>query len=132
MNLSDIKFDHDADCTKIRKMGAGVTYVQDGVEFSSGFVPLRILEERIPKDEFDDMSPAELRAALRQSGVGSPKKKRADAQESPRKKKTRADKKPAPADDKLEGFRTADQPDYVQQALSENHAAIMAEEHAES
>ena len=127
MSLSDIKFDRDADSIKHRAMGEGVTYEQDGVLFSSGFVPLKILKERAPKDEFDDVSAAELRTRLRGGSNG----------ESPPKKKTRADKQVSTvkvtsarqrADDKLEGFRTPDQPDHIQKALAENHAAIMAEE----
>ncbi len=132
MNLSDIEFDHDADYIKNRAMGKGVTYEQDGVLFSSGFVPLKIVKARPPKDKYDDMSSAELRAALRGNGAATPGKKK--------KKKVGLKQEVAPvkvhsarqrADDKLAGFRTPNQPDYIQKALSENHAAIMAEENAE-
>ncbi len=126
MKLSDIEFDHEADCVKHRELGRGVTYEQDGVLFSSGFVALKIIKERAPKDKYDDMSAAELRAALR----GEP---------APVKKKI-VRKKPIPktpgsarqrADNKLAGFRAEDNPEYVKQALSENHAAVMAEENAQ-
>ena len=131
MNLSDIEFDHDADCVKHRTIGEGVTYEQDGVLFSSGYVPLRVLVEKPSTDKFDDMSPSELRTALRHTDaiqqLPKKKKKRAGSRE-PEKKAHSARQR---ADDKLAGFRTPDQPDYIEKALSENHAAIMAEEHAE-
>ena len=43
MNIADIEFDHDRleDAIKHRKFGAGVTYEQDGVLFSSGFVAIK-------------------------------------------------------------------------------------------
>ena len=132
MNLSDIEFDHDADCVKHRAMGEGVTYEQNGVLFSSGFVPLKIVKILPPKDEFDDMSPAELRNALRDNSIASPQKKKKKKvglkQEEASGKVHSARQR---ADDKLAGFRTPNQPDYIQQALSENHAAVMAEEKAE-
>jgi len=125
----DIEFDHDAGYIKHREMGAGVTYEQDGVLFSSGFVPLKILRERAPKDRFDDMTPDELRAELRggTTAVAAPVRKKTA------KKKTAKPKQDVRqrADDKLKGFKPESSPDYVQQALSENHAAVMAEEQAE-
>ena len=65
MNKPDIEFDHEADCIKHRELGKGVTYEQDGVLFSSGFVALKILRNRPKKDKFDNMTPDQLRAALR-------------------------------------------------------------------
>jgi hypothetical protein len=127
MSRPDIEFDHDADCIKHRELGKGVTYEQNGVLFSSGYVALKILRERPAKDKFDDMTPDELRAALR--GQKSP------VAAKPKKHKVAAPSKPQTprqsADDKLSGFRNEDNPDYVQQALSENHAAVMAEESAQ-
>ena len=124
MSKPDIEFDHDRmdDAIKHREFGHGVTYEQDGVLFSSGFVAIKILEGRKKKDKFDDMSPDDMREALRHGGGATPKKKvSAKKAHSARQR----------ADDKLSGFKTEDAPDYVQQAMSENHAAAMAEESAE-
>ena len=130
MNLADIEFDHDVEFIKHRKLGEGVTYEQDGVLFSSGFVPLKVLVQKASTDRFDDMSPAELRTSLRHNDAMSQGTKKAGTSlsEEPGKKVHSARQR---ADDKLAGFRTPDQPDYIEKALSENHAAIMAQEHAE-
>ncbi len=127
MNLADIEFDHDAEYIKHRKLNEGVTYEQDGILFSSGYVPLKVLVIKQPTDQFDDMSPAELRTTLRNSDVEMPKKKKVGVKESTKKVHSARQR----ADDKLAGFRNPDNPDYILQALSENHAAVMAEEHAE-
>lgn len=124
MKTDDIVFDHDAPHVKHRAMGKGVTYTQDGVLFSSGFVAIKVLEKRQPKDEFDGMNADELRAALR--GKPGAKKKPAQAQAPAVQPSARQ-----AADDKLAGFKGADNPDYIQVALAENHAAVMAEERAE-
>ncbi len=123
MNLADIKFDHDADFVKHRKLGEGVTFEQDGVLFSSGYTPLRVLVQKAPEDKFDNMNPAELRSALRKGEVAK-KKKAVEPEKEVHSARQRAD-------DKLAGFRNPENPDYIEEALSENHAAIMAEEHAE-
>jgi len=138
MNLTDIEFDHERmdEAVKHRKMGAGVTYEQDGVLFSSGFVAIKILDEseriRPPRDEYDDMSPAQLRAALRSKNrsSGSLVPRKFAAKKKVKKKVTKKDVRQR-ADDKLSGYKPEDQPDYVRQALSENHAAVMAEESAQ-
>ena len=124
MNRPDITFDHDADCIKHRELGKGVTYEQDGVLFSSGFVALKVLKTKPKKDKFDNMSPAELRAELRG--------KKAPAAATSAKSGTAKPQTPRQgADDKLAGFRNEDNPDYVRQALSENHAAATAEENVQ-
>lgn len=130
MNIPDIQFDHDAPFVKHRKMGEGVTFEQDGVLFSSGYLAIKILRERAPKDTFDDMTPDELRAQLRANKVMPPpqKKKKAVSKKAVGKKVHSVRQL---ADDKLAGFRNEPNPDYIQKALSENHAAVMAEEQAE-
>ncbi len=78
MNLADIEFDQNADFIKHRKLGEGVTYEQDGVLFSSGYVPLRVLVEKPATDRFDDMTSDELRVQLRNTSYDNapaPKKK---------------------------------------------------------
>ncbi len=123
-NLTDIEFDHDAEFIKHREMGKGVTFEQDGVLFSSGYVALKVLKVKPPKDEFDDMTPAELRAALRDSDVVPPKVAKKKVTRKPGSARERAA-------EKLDGFKAEEQPDYVRQAMSENHAAASAEENAE-
>lgn len=123
MKIDDIVFDHEAPYVKHRAMGKGVTYTQDGVLFSSGYVAIKVLEKRQPKDPFDDMNADQLRAALR-SKPGA-KKKPVQAQASA----VRSDPRQT-ADDKLAGFKGVENPDYIRAALDENHAAAMAEERA--
>jgi len=123
MNLADIEFDHDADFVKHRKLGEGVTFEQDGILFSSGYVALKVLVVKAPEDRFDNMNPAELRSALRKGEVAK-KKKVVEPEKTVHSARQRAD-------DKLAGFRNPENPDYIEEALSENHAAVMAEEHAE-
>ena len=124
-NKPDIEFDHDAPYTKHREFGKGVTYEQDGVRFSSGFEAMTILKIRRKKDAFDSMNADELRAQLRLNNIAPPKMK----DRSVGKKKPQTVRQGA--DDKLAGFKTEDQPDHVQQAISENHAAEMADQQAE-
>ena len=128
MNLADIEFDRDADFIKHRKIGEGVTYEQDGILFSSGYTPLRVLVKKAPTDMYDDMNPAELRSALRNVGTTAEPKKKKVGVKAPEKEVHSARQR---AEDKLAGFRNPENPDYIEKALSENHAAVMAEEHAE-
>jgi len=122
----DIEFDHDAPYVKHREFGKGVTYEQDGVLFSSGFVAQKILKTRKKKDAFDRMNADELREQLRLNNVTPPKMK----DRSAGKKKPQTVRQST--GDKLEGFKADDeQPDYVRKALSENHAAEMADQQAE-
>ena len=121
----DIEFDHDAPCIKHREFGKGVTYEQDGVLFSSGFVAQKILKTRKKKDAFDGMNADELREQLRLNNITPPKVK----DRSVGKKKPQTVRQDT--DDKLAGFKAEDQPDHVRQALSENHAAEMADQQAE-
>ena len=120
MNKPDIEFDHDADCIKHRELGKGVTYEQNGVLFSSGYVAIKILRKRPAKDKYDGMTADQLRDELR--GKKSPVATK-PASATPQTSRQSAD-------DKLSGFRDEDNPDYVRKALSENHAAAMAEENA--
>lgn len=134
-DISEIEFDHDRldQAVKHRHIETGVTFEQDGVLFSSGFEPIRFLKETERhsemRDEIDEMSAAEMRAALRRvkhgQSISPPKKKK-----KKKKDATKADVRTR-ADDKLAGFKPDDQPDFVKQALSENHAAVMAEESVE-
>ena len=124
-NKPDIEFDHDAPYMKHREFGKGVTYEQDGVIFSSGFEAMTILKTRRKKDAFDNMNADELRAQLRLHNIAPPKMKDRNAG----KKKPQTVRQGA--DDKLAGFKPEDQPDHVQQAISENHAAEMADQQAE-
>ncbi len=135
INLSEIEFDHEGDYVKKRVYGGNVSYVQNGIKFNSGFVATEILEIIDPAaKDIDDMSPDELRDALRASrqptaltgSLTTP---------LPKPKKKRADAKPATprqsADDKLSAYKAPEKPDFVTQALSENSAALKAEERAE-
>lgn len=127
-DITQFEFDHDADFIKRRTFGEGVTYEQDGVLFSSGFVALKVLRAKAKKDGFDDMNANELRALLRQNNIAPP--------QIAAKKKPAAGRKPQTnrqsAEDKLEGFKAPDgQSDHVKQALSENHSALSAEQQAD-
>ena len=121
----DIGFDHDGDYIKHREFGKGVTYEQDGVLFSSGYEAIKILKTKKKKDSFDNMSADELREQLRINNVAPPKVKTRNTQTIKAKRGHQS------TEDKLAGFKSDDQPDHVRAALSENHAATMADQQAE-
>ena len=133
INLSEIEFDHEDDgYVKVRTYGGNVHYIQNGIKFNAGFVATEVLEIIDPAAKnIDDMSPDELRDALRASRQPTA----TTTTPLPRPKKKRADVKPTTprqsADDKLSAYKAPEKPDFVTQALSENSAALKAEERAE-
>lgn len=125
-DISKISFDHDAPFEKIREFGAGVTYIQRGVLFSSGFAPKEILEVIEDDNDIDNMSVEELRKALKSGGREAPEKK-PKVEKKPKAEKPKGSARERAAA-KLKDFKDEENPDYVQEALSENAKARQAEE----
>jgi hypothetical protein len=107
-DLADIRFNHGEPSVKTRVLNKGVTYTQDNVVFSSGFVPLRYVKEPVKVAE-------SVRRTLPQR---SEKKKKKKTEVSARDRANR----------KLEGFKDDEKPDAVKTALAEDASARKAEE----
>ena len=133
-DLTSIEFYHDEDYEKLREFGAGVTYKQRGVLFSSGFKAIKILEVISDNaDDIDNMSVAEMRAKLRSQKLNEKPRTVIDPERQQARTAKKAGKKSSVrkrADSKLQGFKDEENPDYVREALGENAAAKRAEDNA--
>lgn len=95
-------FDPDSDYEKHRDIGGNIHFVQDGDVFSAGH-------------EY----------------IGKAAKPKANKPAQPKKQTAEQKSAKDRASEKLKGFKEPDMPGEVQDALTENKAALAAEDHAE-